>query len=73
MANAGDCRAVLCREGRALRLTLDHTPDVACERARLDSVRGIVHQASAAPRLIDTLNNQAGGPLSWGWRAVGRL
>lgn len=44
LANAGDCRAVLCRGGRALRLTTDHTPDVPGERTRIEAHRGIVHQ-----------------------------
>jgi protein phosphatase 1L len=44
LANAGDCRAVLCRGGHALRLTCDHTPDMPEERARIEGERGIVHQ-----------------------------
>ena len=28
VANAGDSRAVLCKEGRTVRVTVDHKPDV---------------------------------------------
>lgn len=34
-AHAGDSRAVLCREGRAFRLTEDHKPDLQRERDRV--------------------------------------
>jgi serine/threonine protein phosphatase PrpC len=40
IANAGDCRAVLCRGGRALPLSRDHTADLPGERARILSVKG---------------------------------
>jgi len=37
VANAGDCRAVLGkRDGRAVRLSEDHTPDVPSERKRIE-------------------------------------
>ncbi|KAJ9531384.1 hypothetical protein QJQ45_006900 [Haematococcus lacustris] len=44
VANAGDCRAVLCRGGRALRLTTDHTPDLPRERQRIEACNGMVYQ-----------------------------
>lgn len=44
VANAGDCRAVLCRGGQAVRLSHDHKPNLANERARIEAVGGIVHQ-----------------------------
>ncbi len=34
-ANAGDARAVLCRDGKALRVTCDHKPSLESERERL--------------------------------------
>jgi protein phosphatase PTC1 len=34
-ANAGDARAVLCRDGKALRVTCDHKPSLESERQRL--------------------------------------
>jgi protein phosphatase 2C family protein 2/3 len=41
IANAGDCRAVLCRAGRAVELTQDHRPDrVLEEKLRVESLGG---------------------------------
>lgn len=40
VANAGDCRAVLCRGGCAEALTRDHTAADPAERARVASVGG---------------------------------
>jgi len=40
IANAGDCRAVLCRAGHAVDLTRDHTAEVYEERIRVESVGG---------------------------------
>lgn len=42
-AHAGDSRAVLCRQGRPLRLTQDHKPNLPAERARIERVGGRVH------------------------------
>jgi hypothetical protein len=41
-AHAGDSRAVLCRDGRALRLTEDHKPGLPRERARVEAAGGRV-------------------------------
>ena len=38
LANVGDSRAVLCEAGRALRLTQDHTPELAGETERVEKV-----------------------------------
>lgn len=35
VANAGDCRAVLCRCGRPISLSVDHKPDRSSETARI--------------------------------------
>lgn len=35
VANAGDCRAVLCRGGKAIALSHDHTAEVSGERERV--------------------------------------
>lgn len=35
VANVGDSRALLCREGQALRLTNDHDPENAAEVERI--------------------------------------
>ena len=41
-ANAGDARAVLCRQGRALRLSCDHQARVPAERLRIKDCGGLV-------------------------------
>lgn len=42
VANVGDCRAVLCRAGKAVTLTKDHTPSVPGEAARVEAAGGFV-------------------------------
>eukprot|EP00803_Ostreobium_quekettii_P006847 evm.model.scf_1978.2 EVM.evm.TU.scf_1978.2 scf_1978:2915-7076(+) len=42
MAHAGDSRAVLCRNGKASRLTEDHKPDLPRERNRILKLDGRV-------------------------------
>ncbi|XP_066018119.1 uncharacterized protein [Pocillopora verrucosa] len=42
VANAGDCRAVLSRAGRAQILTNDHRPSCPAERARVEAAGGTV-------------------------------
>lgn len=42
VANVGDSRAVLCRQGKALQLTIDHKPNEATERQRIESLGGMV-------------------------------
>lgn len=41
-ANTGDSRAVLCRDGRAVQLSLDHKPDREDEVKRIESAGGFV-------------------------------
>ncbi|EIN12532.1 protein serine/threonine phosphatase 2C [Punctularia strigosozonata HHB-11173 SS5] len=41
-ANVGDSRVVLCRAGTAVRLTRDHLPSHADERARIEAANGNV-------------------------------
>jgi hypothetical protein len=43
-ANVGDCRAVLCSEGRAMRLTNDHKPNEPAEKATIEAAGGFVLQ-----------------------------
>ncbi|EQC26188.1 hypothetical protein SDRG_15992 [Saprolegnia diclina VS20] len=40
--NVGDCRAVLCRNGKALPLTRDHKPNDPIEQARVERMGGRV-------------------------------
>lgn len=42
VANAGDCRAVLCRRGKAVEMSRDHKPDCLSERLRIESLGGFV-------------------------------
>ncbi len=44
VANLGDSRAILCRGGRAVRLTSDHKPNVHYERKRIEKNGGCVMQ-----------------------------
>lgn len=41
-ANVGDSRALLCRDGKAVQLSLDHKPDRDDEAARIESAGGFV-------------------------------
>eukprot|EP00249_Psilotum_nudum_P021975 c28325_g2_i2 orf=270-1616(+) len=42
VANAGDCRAVLCRRGKAVEMSRDHKPGCAFERSRIEALGGFV-------------------------------
>lgn len=42
VANAGDCRAVLCRKGDAVEMSQDHRPSYAAERKRIELSGGYV-------------------------------
>lgn len=42
VANAGDCRAVLCRKGEAIDLSQDHRPIYPSERRRVEELGGYV-------------------------------
>lgn len=43
IANAGDCRAVLGKRGKAVELSKDHKPDSSSERLRIEKLGGVVH------------------------------
>lgn len=45
-AHVGDCRAVMCRGGAALRLTQDHRPDRKDEQTRIRAAGGGVFQVA---------------------------
>jgi len=45
-SHVGDCRAVLCRGGSAIRLTQDHRPDRKDEQQRIKAAGGGVFQVS---------------------------
>ncbi|XP_074315986.1 putative protein phosphatase 2C 2 [Silene latifolia] len=42
VANAGDCRAVLCRKGEAIEMSEDHRPTTASEKRRVEEMGGYV-------------------------------
>jgi hypothetical protein len=44
VANAGDSRAVLCRDGDAFPLSFDHKPQSEIERGRIQKAGGFVNQ-----------------------------
>ena len=52
VANAGDSRCVLCRDGRAIELSLDHKPDLPQERERITKAGGYVDDG----RVMGNLN-----------------
>uniref|UniRef100_A0A1D1ZKF0 protein-serine/threonine phosphatase n=1 Tax=Anthurium amnicola TaxID=1678845 RepID=A0A1D1ZKF0_9ARAE len=43
IANAGDCRAVLGKRGRAIELSRDHKPNCTSERIRIEKLGGRVY------------------------------
>ncbi|GAB4833029.1 hypothetical protein Ancab_007052 [Ancistrocladus abbreviatus] len=43
VANAGDCRAVLGRRGRAIDLSKDHKPNSTSEKIRIERLGGVVY------------------------------
>lgn len=43
VANAGDSRSVLCREGRAIDLSFDHKPESEQEERRIKKAGGVIH------------------------------
>ncbi|KAJ0254962.1 protein phosphatase 2C 49 [Hirschfeldia incana] len=42
VANAGDCRAVLCRKGKAIEMSHDHRPINLLERRRVEECGGVI-------------------------------
>ncbi|KAF6154324.1 hypothetical protein GIB67_026780 [Kingdonia uniflora] len=43
IANAGDCRAVLGKRGRAIELSIDHKPNCLSEKLRIEKLGGIIY------------------------------
>lgn len=48
LAHVGDSRAVLCQQGRAVRLTEDHKPELVRESARIEAAGGFVQEGATA-------------------------
>ncbi|KAE8700169.1 putative protein phosphatase 2C 27 [Hibiscus syriacus] len=74
VANAGDCRAVLCRRGKAIEMSRDHKPMCNRERRRIEASGGSVYdgylngQLNVARALgdwhMEGMKAAEGGPLS---------
>ncbi|KAG9149080.1 hypothetical protein Leryth_010687 [Lithospermum erythrorhizon] len=74
VANAGDCRAVLCRKGKAIEMSRDHKPACIREKRRIEASGGYVDdgylngQLNVARALgdwhMEGLKAMEGGPLS---------
>ncbi|OIV97264.1 hypothetical protein TanjilG_10798 [Lupinus angustifolius] len=76
VANAGDCRAVLSRCGRAIEMSKDHRPTCSKERMRIESLGGFVDDGYLNGQLgvsraigdwhLDGMKetSERGGPLS---------
>ena len=74
VANVGDSRAVLCRDGRAVALSIDHKPNRSDERQRIENAGGVVVWAGTW-RVGGVLAvSRAFGDrlLKGGWRIIGR-
>ncbi|XP_041012560.1 probable protein phosphatase 2C 27 [Juglans microcarpa x Juglans regia] len=51
IANAGDCRAVLGKRGKAIELSKDHKPDCSSERLRIEKLGGVVYDGYLSGQL----------------------
>ena len=61
VANAGDCRAVLCRRGRAIDLSRDHNGK--SEAARVEAAGEAQHTVRAADTWAEPLQKPAFGSV----------
>ena len=43
IGNAGDCRAVLGRRGKAIEVSKDHKPNCASEKLRIEKLGGVIY------------------------------
>jgi len=68
VANAGDCRAVLCRTGRAIDMSEDHKPQLPSECARICRAGGCIMEQRCLAGALYRVN----GDLSLS-RAIGDL
>ncbi|KAM1013637.1 hypothetical protein FF1_043548 [Malus domestica] len=74
VANAGDCRAVLCHRGKAIEMSRDHKPICSKEKQRIEASGGYVYdgylngQLNVARALgdwhMEGMKGREGGPLS---------
>lgn len=74
VANAGDCRAVLCRRGKAIDMSRDHKPGCMKEQRRIEASGGSVYDGYLNGQLnvaraigdwhMEGMKGKDGGPLS---------
>lgn len=65
VANAGDCRAVLCRRGQAVDLSEDHKPSLRREKERIKKAGGWVSPGDPARVLGDLAVSRAIGDFRY--------
>eukprot|EP00930_Biecheleria_cincta_P057835 TRINITY_DN43706_c0_g1_i1.p1 TRINITY_DN43706_c0_g1~~TRINITY_DN43706_c0_g1_i1.p1 ORF type:complete len:444 (-),score=57.61 TRINITY_DN43706_c0_g1_i1:266-1597(-) len=68
VANAGDSRAVLCRNGKAIECSQDHKPGLQTEAARIQRAGGYIVEQNLGTQTIHRIN----GDLSLS-RSIGDL
>lgn len=51
-ASVGDSRAVLCRNGTAVRMSFDHKPSAPSEKSRIESLGGFVTNSTSSRGVI---------------------
>lgn len=51
VASVGDSRALLCRKGKAMKLTIDHTPERKEEKDRYLSADDVASQGTGLARM----------------------
>lgn len=69
-ANAGDSRAVLCRGGKAVALSVDHHPESPLEKERIEQAgghvqNGRVNMSLAVSRALGDVDFKQSSGLSW--------
>ncbi|KAJ1410993.1 hypothetical protein SESBI_21528 [Sesbania bispinosa] len=74
VANAGDCRAVLCHRGKAIEMSRDHKPICSKEKKRIEASGGFVYDGYLNGQLnvaraigdwhMEGMKGKDGGPLS---------
>merc|ERR1712187_872172 len=65
-ANAGDSRAIMCRNGQAMELSFDHKPAQEREKARIEAAGGYLVDSPGGARVNGNLNlSRAIGDLEY--------